>query len=149
MIGRYATIALTGAIALFGPVGAAIAAGGSPSTDRSDDVVVYKRDDDDDDVITAFARDDDDDDRGDDTGTNDSRTSGVNSNDRTNSRKTPVSRDRELTGDRRREADPVRVDVERHTSDDVDLRMRHEALAHQPAAVGQARRGVLAGREQQ
>jgi len=104
MIGRYATIALAGAVAVFGPVGAAIAAGGSP--DGSDrEVVAFKREDDDDDVITGFARDDDDS-RGDDTNTNSrSFTSGVKSNDRTNSRHTKVSKNRDrsrgdLTRDR-------------------------------------------------
>ena len=42
MIGRIATIALAGAVAVFGPVGAAIAVG--ESADDSDrDVVVFKR----------------------------------------------------------------------------------------------------------
>jgi hypothetical protein len=124
MIGRIATIALAGAVTVFGPVGAAIAV--SDASDESDrKVVVFKREDDDDDVITGFARDDDDDDgRGDDTNTKNSRTSGVKSNDGTNSRHTSVSRNRDrsrgdLTRDRTKDGPgKSKRDWSRHHTND-------------------------------
>jgi hypothetical protein len=82
MIGRIATLALAGAVVVGGPMGSAIAA-----ETRDRDVVVTKRDEDDDEVITPLAGGDDDDDTG--TGF----TSGADSGDGTNSRKTKVSRD--------------------------------------------------------
>jgi hypothetical protein len=104
MIGRMATIALAGAVAVLGPVGAAIAV--DDAADESDrEVVVLKREDDDEDVLTPFARGDDDDDTNTGNGGGGSFTSGVNSDDGTNSRVTSVSRNRDrsrgdLTRDR-------------------------------------------------
>jgi hypothetical protein len=102
MIGRIATMTLAGAVAVFGPVGAAIASADGPSREQ----VVFKRDEDDEEISTPFARGDDDDDTDTDGGGGGtSFTSGVDSRDGTDSRVTSVSRDRDrsrgdLTRDR-------------------------------------------------
>ena len=123
MIGRIATIALAGAVAVFGPVGAAIAVG--ESADDSDrEVVVFKREDDDDDVVTGFARDDDDDDSQDNSNDKNSFASGVKSRDGTNSRHTTVSRNRDrsrgdLTRDRTKDGPgKSKRDWSRHHTND-------------------------------
>ena len=101
MIGRIATIGLAGAISVFGPVGAAIASADGTQLES----VAFKREEDDDEVATPFTRGGDDDDTNTGGGGGTSFTSGVNSNDGTNSHVTPVSRDRDrsrgdLTRDR-------------------------------------------------
>jgi len=103
MAGRIATMMLAGAIVTLGPIGAAIASHDGSARDE----IMTKKEQDGDEVATR-ADDDDDRERGDtDTGsdTNSSFSSGVNSNDGTNSRKTGVSRNRDrsrgdLTRDR-------------------------------------------------
>lgn len=100
MIGRIATMTLAGAVIAFGPVGAAIA-----GDESRREAVVLKREDDADEPATPLAPRDDDDDTNDGGGGGGGGTSGVNSNDGTNSRHTAVSRDRDrsrgdLTRDR-------------------------------------------------
>jgi hypothetical protein len=116
MLGRIATGVLAGAIAMGMPI-AALAA--------SDDDAFRAREED---VRLVDAVDDDDDDDGDATGntgnTGNSDTSGVNSNDGTNSRHTSVSRDRDrsrgdLTKDRTKDGPGSATrDRSRHQTND-------------------------------
>jgi hypothetical protein len=127
MIGRMATIALAGAVAVLGPVGAAIAVDETDDSDR--EAVVFKREDDDDEVQTPFTRGGDDDDTNTGNGGGTSFTSGVNSNDGTNSRVTSVSRDRDrsrgdLTRDRTKDGPGTKTrDRSRHRTND---RSKHD-----------------------
>ncbi len=107
MIGRIATTVLAGSIALFSPIGSALAADDKSDGNDATEKVVLRKEQDNDEVATIVDRDDDRDDDGDTGmgGTNSRVTSGVNSKDGTNSRKTAVSRDRDhsrgdLTRDR-------------------------------------------------
>jgi hypothetical protein len=97
MMWRIVTFAVAAAFAVLGPIGAALAAG-----DGGTDAQVVLRDEDDDAGLATLERDDDPDDVADDTddggGDSNGATSGVNSNDGTNSRYTGVSRN----GDRSR-----------------------------------------------
>jgi len=103
MSGRIATMMLAGAIVTLGPIGAAVASHDGGARDE----IAMKKEQDDDEVATRD-NDDDDGERGDTTtggDTNSSFSSGVNSNDGTNSRKSAVSRNRDrsrgdLTRDR-------------------------------------------------
>jgi hypothetical protein len=117
MLARLAIMILAAAVGMGIPV-AAMAAGGDDGAYRAREEDVY-----------VLAGDDDDDDDG-DTGTGntgntgDSKTSGVNSNDGTNSRHTAVSRDRDrsrgdLTKDRTRDGNggPKRDFSRNHTND--------------------------------
>lgn len=104
MIWRIVTFAVTAAFAVLGPIGATLAA-----TEGRSDTQVVLRDEDDDAGLATLERDDDPDDVADDTddggGNSNGATSGVDSNDGTNSRHTDVSRNRDrsqgdLTRDR-------------------------------------------------
>ena len=104
MVWRIVTFAVAAAFAVLGPIGSALAA-----TDGRTDTQIVLRDEDDDAGLATLERDDDPDDVADDTddggGDSNSATSGVNSNDGTNSRYTSVSRNRDrsrgdLTRDR-------------------------------------------------
>ena len=98
MIGRLATLTVATAIAVFSPIGAAVAS----SDDGSEPSFVLRKEQDDEEVATRVdPRDDDDDDDDSDDGF----TSGANSGDRTNSRHSAVSRNHDrsrgdLTRDR-------------------------------------------------
>jgi hypothetical protein len=124
MIGRIATMTLAGAVAVFGPVGAAIASG----DDARHESVVFKREEDVDEVATPFAGGDDDDDTN-TGGGGTSFTSGVHSGDGTNSRMTSVSRDRDrsrgdLTKDRTKDGPGISTrDRSRHQTND---RSKHD-----------------------
>ena len=87
MTGRIATFVLAAVIAAYGLGGTAVALG-----DSREDVVFVREEDGNGVLITKTGDDDDGDDSGDDTDGN-SRTSGVDSNDATNSRITGVSGD--------------------------------------------------------
>ncbi len=121
MIMRIVTFMVAGAVALFLPV--AFAAAASTDGDGARDTQAFIRRDDDDDVELAVAeRDDDDSDDGDtDTNSNSRWSSNVDSNDRTNSRKTPVSRDRNT---RRGHRDLSRDDKTRDFTRDGGSRTR-------------------------
>lgn len=95
MIGRILIAAVALGLALLGPVGGAISADDATASTRDTEAAIAR--DEDDGGVLAVVEDDDGDDTtgGDDS---DSFTSGVDSNDRTDSRVTPVTRD----GDRSR-----------------------------------------------
>jgi hypothetical protein len=97
MMWRIVTFAVAAAFAVFGPIGAVLA-----TADGRTDTAVVLRDEDDDAGLATLERDDDPDDLADGTddggGDTNSATSGVDSNDGTNSRHTSVSR----SGDRSR-----------------------------------------------
>jgi hypothetical protein len=116
MLGRTGILLLAVAV-LF-----AVPAGGALAADRDD--VAYRRDDDYSEVVVQL----DDDDDGGDTNSRSRFTSGVNSNDRTGSGHSAVSRDRDRSrGDRTRDwtrdgGDRTRDRTGNHTND----RSRHD-----------------------
>ncbi|MEX2439645.1 MAG: hypothetical protein WD739_07170 [Actinomycetota bacterium] len=125
---RIATFALAGAFAVLGPTGAVLASVGQEGR-TADTQAVLSRDEDTDAELATLERDDDDS-RDSNDGNSNSFTSGVNSNDGTNSRKTGVTRsnrDRsggDLTKDRTKDGPggPTRDRSKGHTND----RSRHD-----------------------
>ncbi len=124
MLWKIAMFTIAGSIALLGPVGATLATTGGdgrpPAAAKGE--AVLARDEDADGTLLTVERDDDDDSRDGNSGL---FTSGVNSNDGTNSRRTGVTRsnrDRsrgDLTKDRTKDGrgGPTRDRTKNHTND--------------------------------
>ncbi|MEX2273941.1 MAG: hypothetical protein WEA10_00030 [Actinomycetota bacterium] len=119
MVWKIVMLAIAAAVAVMGPGGAVLASGG-PIGSAGTTEAVLARDEDADAELSTVERDDDD-----SNSNSNSATSGVNSNDGTNSRKTPVTRsnrDRsrgDLTKDRTKDGPggPTRDRTKNSTND--------------------------------